>query len=76
MFLSYRAKTRKHGNAHTDSDEYSIVTFCKNATIKMTEKICQHQQENTKLSKAASGVQVISKYSLTNRKTIGWEWIF
>ena len=39
-FLSYRAKTRKHGNTHThahthtDSDEYSIVAFCKNATIK------------------------------------------
>ena len=28
-------ETRKHGNmeTHTDSDEYSIVVFCKNATI-------------------------------------------
>ena len=29
---------QKHGNTetqtHTDSDEYSIVAFCKNATIK------------------------------------------
>ena len=32
-FLSYHAKTRKHKNIHTDSDEYSIVAFCKNTTI-------------------------------------------
>ena len=33
-------ETQKHrntenGNTHTDSDEYSIVGFCKNATIKI-----------------------------------------
>ena len=26
-------ETWKHRYTHTDSDEYSIVTFCKNATI-------------------------------------------
>ena len=25
--------TQKHGNMETDSDEYSLVAFCKNATI-------------------------------------------
>ena len=44
MFLdqflsSYRAKTHTHINTHThmdahkDSDKYSIVAFCKNATV-------------------------------------------
>ena len=43
LLLSYRAKTWKHRNTetrkhenmetHTDSDEYSIVAFCKNGTI-------------------------------------------
>ena len=34
-FLSYYAKTQKHGSmeTHTDSDKYSIVAFGKNATI-------------------------------------------
>ena len=36
--MSYCAKhTQKHGNihtyTHTDSDDYSIVAFCKNATF-------------------------------------------
>ena len=56
IFLSYRAKTWKHthteththtdGNTHTytdahkDSDEYSIVAFCKNATIIIGYNCC------------------------------------
>ena len=32
-YLSYRTKTRKHRNTHTDSDKCSIVVFCKNATL-------------------------------------------
>ena len=30
---NYHAKTQKHRNTetHTDSDEYSIIAFCKNA---------------------------------------------
>ena len=40
FFLSYRAKTHTHTwkHTHTDaynSDEYSIVAFCKNTTIIM-----------------------------------------
>ena len=40
--LCKNPETQKHGNTetHTDSDEYSIVAFCKNATIINILSIC------------------------------------
>ena len=46
--------THTHGYTHTDSDEYSIVAFCKNATTKrlfnsvgLTDKIDLHIHTDT-----------------------------
>ena len=47
--LSYKnTHTHKHGNTHThrDSNEYPIVAFSKNATIKK----CQYARKNINLS--------------------------
>ena len=37
-------ETQKHGKTetHTDSDEYSIVAFCKNATIIKIHQVIQY----------------------------------
>ena len=37
-------ETQKHENTHTDSDEYSIVALCKNATITSTITDARHQE--------------------------------
>ena len=31
--LAFLVIVQKHGNTHTNSGEYSIVEFCKNATV-------------------------------------------
>ena len=45
-FLSYRANTRKHTHtdAQTDSDKYSIVAICKNATKIMLERVYEYKK--------------------------------
>ena len=44
-------ETQKHGNTHTDSDDYSIVAFCKNATIISLQMVQSSKYYNTSIFK-------------------------
>ena len=45
IFLNYHTQTNTHRYTHKDSDDYSIVAFCKNATITYCKQLCHRQPQ-------------------------------
>ena len=45
IFFSYHTQTNTHRYTHKDSDDYSIVAFCKSATITYCKQLCHRQPQ-------------------------------